>query len=222
MTSDIGLRDRKKAATRTALADAAAHLVLTLGVEGATAEAIADRAGVSVRTFHNYFSGKEEAVLAHFEAQVHGWVDALRARPVGEPIWDSLERLVLDIVTDPERPLEDTHAMMEIVDFSPSLLVKKQEMHQRIGRLIAQAIAERTGTDPDRDLYPTLLHLAVGAACKGALELWFDGATEAANPGELVRDAFAQLRAGLPEPGTAPSTPATAPSTPNTGDTEHR
>lgn len=198
---EFGLRNRKKAATRTALADAATHLVLAFGVDGTTAEAIADRAGVSVRTFHNYFSSKEEAVLAHFEARIHGWVDDLLARPEGEPIWDSLEALALQLVDDPQRPLEDTHAMIEIVDYSPSLLVKRQEMHQRIGARITTAIATRTGTDPDRDLYPSLLNHAVGAGCRGALELWFTGKSGAQSPSDLVREAFALLRAGLPEPG---------------------
>ncbi|NLG55583.1 MAG: TetR family transcriptional regulator [Rhodococcus sp.] len=205
MNCEFGLRDRRKAATRKALADAAAHFVLTHGVEGVTAEAIAERAGVSVRTFHNYFSSKEEAVLAHFEDQINTWIDDLHSRPADEPILNSLEELTLKLVDDPNRPLEDTRAMIEIVDYTPSLLVQKQEMHQRIGERITAAIAERTATDPDRDLYPHLLAHAGAAICRGALEFWFCGNSDAQSPAEVIRDGFAQLRAGLPPP-TAPST----------------
>ena len=141
--SEIGLRDRKKAATRAALSGAAARLARALGIECVTADAIASEAGVSTRTFHNYFSSKEEAVLAHFEQSVHDWVDLLRARPEDEPIWDSLEHVVVQIVTDPAKPLEETAVMMELVETSPALLAKKLEVHLRVTRLVGEVIAER-------------------------------------------------------------------------------
>ena len=49
---------------------------------------------MSTRTFHNYFSSKEEAVLASFEESVTLWIEALAARPADEPILDVLENLV--------------------------------------------------------------------------------------------------------------------------------
>lgn len=57
------LRERRKAETWTAIHEAAATLVLEQGLEQATVESIADRAGVSPRTFFNYFPSKEDAVL---------------------------------------------------------------------------------------------------------------------------------------------------------------
>ena len=195
-----GLRDRKKAATRSALSDAAARLARALGIECVTADAIASEAGVSTRTFHNYFSSKEEAVLAHFEESVHEWLDMLAARPADEPILDSLEALVIGIVNDPSRPLEESAKVGVLLDGSPALYRKAAEMHQRIGREVAQALADRTGTDVDRDLYPTLLLAAVGGACKSAIDVWIGGKSEASGPEELVRDAFRQIRAGLPAP----------------------
>lgn len=195
-----GLRDRKKAATRAALSDAAARLARALGLECVTADAIASEAGVSTRTFHNYFSSKEEAVLAHFEESVHEWLRMLASRPVDEPILDSLEFIVIQVVTDPERPIEETSRVMGFMDASPALFRKAAEMHLRIGRVISEALAERTGTDVDRDVYPTLLHMVVGGACKSALELWIGGQSGASGPEELIRDAFRQIRAGLPMP----------------------
>ncbi|HJE91960.1 MAG TPA: TetR family transcriptional regulator, partial [Dietzia timorensis] len=48
------LRERKKSETRRRLAVAAVELLAEEGEEGVTIAAIADRAGVSTRTFHNY------------------------------------------------------------------------------------------------------------------------------------------------------------------------
>ena len=47
----MGLRERKKRATRRALRDAAVHLVLEHGLENVTVEEIAVAAEVSTRTF---------------------------------------------------------------------------------------------------------------------------------------------------------------------------
>ena len=50
------LRERKKAETRDRLARASVELLLEYGVEQTTVSEITARAGVSTRTFHNYFA----------------------------------------------------------------------------------------------------------------------------------------------------------------------
>jgi AcrR family transcriptional regulator len=59
-----GRRERKEPATRAAVREAALRLALRNGVENVTVEQITDEADIAVRTFSNYFSSKEEAVVA--------------------------------------------------------------------------------------------------------------------------------------------------------------
>jgi AcrR family transcriptional regulator len=92
-----GLRERKKAATRKALSEAAMELAMEHGMANITAESIADAADVSPRTFHNYFSSKEEAIVAVVADNAGEMIEAFRARPPAEPVWDSLENALIDI-----------------------------------------------------------------------------------------------------------------------------
>lgn len=83
-------------------------------------------------------------------------------------------------------------------------MARKLEMHQSLTRKLGEAIAERTGTDIDTDLYPNLLQMAVGGAVTAALNIWVTDCAGASTPRALIEDAFDQLRAGLPEPHPHP------------------
>jgi AcrR family transcriptional regulator len=57
-----GLRERKKLDTRKALSDAALELMFERGLDNFVREDVAARAGVSLRTFSNYFASKDDAL----------------------------------------------------------------------------------------------------------------------------------------------------------------
>ena len=60
---DGGLRERKRAATHSAITSAARALTAEHGLAGFTVEELCDQVGISRRTFFNYFPAKEDAVL---------------------------------------------------------------------------------------------------------------------------------------------------------------
>ncbi|MDO5750518.1 MAG: helix-turn-helix domain-containing protein [Rothia sp. (in: high G+C Gram-positive bacteria)] len=57
------LRERRRARTWQAIHAAASTLAATKGLRETTIEQIAEQAGVSTRTFFNYFATKEDAIL---------------------------------------------------------------------------------------------------------------------------------------------------------------
>lgn len=196
MTAEPGLRDRKKAATRAALVAAAARLSRERGIEAVTAEAIAAEAGVSTRTFHNYFASKEEAVLEYLEGLLRKWLDRLRDRPAGEHVWDSIEAAALEVAAEIDY-FDELCAMCELVEQSPALISRSIEIHTRTGPMMVEAIAARAGCDADSDIYPALLNYCAVAAIRAAIDLWRSGNSGAQSPEELIRAAFDRLRQGI-------------------------
>ncbi|PZF80273.1 acyl-CoA-like ligand-binding transcription factor [Jiangella anatolica] len=200
MTVEVGLRERKKAATRAALAAAANRLAVELGVEHVTVEAIAAAADVSPRTFHNYFSSREEAIVASIIDWAERLTDELEKRPADEPMWDSLQHVFLDSVDESA----DGHArlirQLEMIKANPAVIASQLSALDTMRRRFAETIAARTGTDASRDLYPHLIAGAAGHAVKTAMDLWALGQHDRLLR-DLVAEAFALVRAGLPEPG---------------------
>lgn len=169
--STEGLRERKKAATRAALSAAALRLTMEHGLDRLRVEDIAAEAGVSPRTFNNYFSRKEEAVVGNAAAQADRIAAGLRARPRGEPLWESLRHAVIESYAEPDR---DAVATVRLIKSEPSLqaeFVKADLLGQRV---LAREIAARTGADAGRDLHPRLTAAAVIAVVHTAFEHWLD------------------------------------------------
>ncbi|GGJ77980.1 TetR family transcriptional regulator [Pilimelia anulata] len=205
-----GLRERKKAATRRALSEAALRLALADGIERVTADAIAAEADVSPRTFHNYFSSKEEAVAAAVDEQTRALADDLRDRPEGEPLWDALTEVALRRFADSEQRLADTVAAKRLMHSTPALRAHHYRVSEATERILAEVVAARTGTDVDTDLYPRLLIATVSSAAQTAMQLWASGSSGAASATDLLIEALGLVRAGLPEPGAAPVPAMTA------------
>ena len=91
-----GLRERKKQATRLALGTAALRLTSRRGLDKVRVEEIAAAADVSLRTFNNYFSSKEEAIVSLPVDRASRIGTALDARPPAEPLAEALSRVFVD------------------------------------------------------------------------------------------------------------------------------
>src|SRR5262245_13296842 len=94
-----GRRAEQKLATALALRQAAIRLMTERGYEATSTDDIARAAGVSPRTFFNYFPTKESVVLLPERLLPDLAANALRKRPLGEDVAASLAAAALEVVT---------------------------------------------------------------------------------------------------------------------------
>jgi len=202
----MGLRERKKAETRSALSWAAIRLTAERGFDNVRVEDIANAAGVSPRTFNNYFSSKGEAIVSRHVDRFHRAADELRARPAGEPLWESITHVALsqfepgaEVVAHPVADRGAWAAGLLAMLAEPALQAERQRAGARAEAEFAAAVAQRTGTDLEKDIYPHLVAAAVTAANNVAQAQFLRSGGTASMQG-LLTEALGRLTAGLPTP----------------------
>jgi AcrR family transcriptional regulator len=163
-----GLWELKKARTRAAIREHALRLFREQGYDATTVEQIAAAAEVSPSTFFRYFPTKEDVVLQDDMELI--WIEALRAQPPGMPPIAALRASLHDAFAS--LSAEDLAKIRETTDFALSVPAVRARMLDEFARTIqvmAAAIAERTGRNPDDFGVRTL----VGAALGVAMSSWF-------------------------------------------------
>jgi AcrR family transcriptional regulator len=188
VSATLGLRERKKLGTRWALSDAAFELALERGLENVTREDIANRAGVSLRTFNNYFTGKYEAVAFRQIDRTRQSLVVFRKRPFDEPLWSAITESFL-------QPLEAEGAA-DIRPTHEELVVIRQLLSARDLRA---ALTKDLFTDPARDMYPRLVTAVIRAVGEAAMETYANADPPVAYT-ELLRRGLTEVAAGLPDP----------------------
>jgi AcrR family transcriptional regulator len=197
-----GLRERKKQQTREALSWAALRLAVEHGLGNVLVEDIAAEAGVSPRTYNNYFSSKAEAITWRHLDRARRMADLLRARPPGEPLWESITcAAVAQAGGERASPEPEWIAGVRLMLSEPELQGEFLRAEAAAERECAAVIAERTGSHAGRDMYPLLVAAAIGAAIRVANEQWLR-AEPPVPLAPLLRDALTQIAAGLPVPAT--------------------
>jgi len=194
-----GLRERKKLATRLALHEAALRLVAEHGLDSVSVDDIAARADVSPRTFFNYFSSKDDAVVGLDPEAPERQAEAFRSRPAAESPVEALRAVARAQATEMAAEPELWPLRLRVIEAHPVLVGRLAAGFGESERVLAAAIAERTGTRADVDVYPMLLAGAGAAAMRTALHRWLATGFTASLPG-LVDEAWDLLAAGLPAP----------------------
>jgi AcrR family transcriptional regulator len=192
-----GLRERKKAATRRALHEAALRLVAERGLEHVSVDDIAERADVSPRTFFNYFTSKDDAVVGLDPATRDAAAESFRARPAEESPVEALRAVQRAAATEMALDPELWPLRMKVIDAHPALIGRLAAAFGESERVLAEAVAVRTGTAVGVDVYPTLLAATSTSVMRTALHRWLVSGFTASLP-HLVDEAWDVLVAGLP------------------------
>ncbi|WP_406072410.1 TetR/AcrR family transcriptional regulator [Streptomyces sp. NBC_01020] len=144
----VSRRERKKAATRQAIGDAALQLFLERGYDQVGIRDIADAADVSTATVFKHFSGKEALVFDQDEDRESELIAAVRQRAPGQSFLDALQQHVLDtwlsIAAHPQRA-----EFVSLVESTPVLRAYAERMWTRHTDSLSAAIADEIGVDPD-------------------------------------------------------------------------
>jgi AcrR family transcriptional regulator len=192
----LGLRERKKQATRAALAAAALRMAAERGNDAVTVEQIAEAAGVSARTFFNYFATKEEAFVADDLERAQALLARLHDQPLDAPLWPTLVRLLGEHL-EQAAPRDRRQALAEFaVRSDPAVLA--QQFKQYAG-LEADLVAEITRrTHPQSTSLPARLMAAtLVAAMRSAIETWVEDGSDP-TPRPSFEIAAAQLALAFP------------------------
>ena len=184
------LRERKKAATRQSLHQAALRLAMSGGLDNVTVEDIADEVGVSRRTFSNYFANKEDAVLHADRERTRRLIDLVRVRPASEKPWTALRRSAGQLYEQLTRPDPIWVAQLRLLRRHPSLLARQAADQIELERELADVLLTRGAEDPELARLMVATFLAV---TRTAGALWFDAAGERPLP-ELMDRLLDRVR----------------------------
>jgi AcrR family transcriptional regulator len=155
-----GLRERKKRATRDALARAALVLFVERGYDETTLAEIAEVAGVSTRTIFAYFPSKEDILFATMQTMRDALARALADRPAGT---DALTALQEFILSSAHEKTELDHKLGQVIAADPTLSSHKRARIAEFQEVLAAAIADDLGVGPD-DLRPQVAAASLTAA----------------------------------------------------------
>jgi AcrR family transcriptional regulator len=185
-------RERKKAATRQALADAALRLFLERGYDGVTVREVADAADVSATTLLNHFPSKEALVFDE-EADIEaGLVAAVRQRAAGVSIPQALRAFIAERQTASH--LEDPRfgEFLALIRTTPALAEYSHRMWMRHQDALAAAVAADVGVPPDDPHAQALARFTLESTAL---------ARRSADPQRALDAAFDLLERGFRPPG---------------------
>lgn len=160
--------------TQRRLQDAALELITEQGYRRTTAVEIADRAGVTERTFFRYFADKREVLFAGQDRLQHLIVDGLAAAP---PDLAPLDAVVVGLIATTgwfDERRGTARARQDLIDCHPELHERELAKMAALSAAIAQALHAR-GTSGSE----SALAAAAGlAAFRLALAKWLADSDE--------------------------------------------
>ncbi|MDT5175186.1 MAG: hypothetical protein QOG37_2437 [Mycobacterium sp.] len=167
------LAERKRTATRQRVAAAAAELVASVGLAGATVDRIADAAAIGRATFFRYFNSKEDAVAEGVNAL---WLQrittALAHQPADLSATDAVVGAFHELADGFAEIEEQVRELATLTRSSETLDAWTLHIYVRYESAIADLIAPRMAALEPQDPRPRLLGALAMATVRIALDDW--------------------------------------------------
>ncbi|MEM6110432.1 TetR family transcriptional regulator [Mycobacterium sp. 050272] len=173
MANPMGLRERRRRETSADIRDAAVRLALERGFDKVTIEEICAEAGISTRTFFNYFPNKESAI-AYGPSDIPAELvaDFVAAGPARySVVLAELITLAAHHLRDVPPLREQAAHMLELAKTSPAVLAAFLADLERFQLQLTDIIVRRQDMKPDDEMAALISALALTAVRSG-LEKW--------------------------------------------------
>ncbi|ORW70492.1 TetR family transcriptional regulator [Mycobacterium saskatchewanense] len=167
------LVERRRTATRQRIARAAAQLVGTVGLAGATVDRIADSAAIGRATFFRYFNSKEDAVAEGMNAHwLNRITNALAAQPAALTATEAVVGAFSELAVGFTEIEDQVRELATLTRSSETLDAWTLRMYVRYESAIAELIAPRIPMLAPQDPRPRLIGALAMAAVRIALDDW--------------------------------------------------
>jgi AcrR family transcriptional regulator len=185
------LRDAHRKRTSRALRQAALELFASQGYDTTKTEEVAEKAGVSARTFFRYFPTKESVLDSGQIAFIQSFVALYLNVPRTVGDLEAMHIALRDLSVKFSRGRNSLRLYEKIVASSLALRGRKVDHQEQHIRTIAEAIAKRNGFEQVDD-YCTLVATIGMLPYRRALDAWVNS-PEGTLLGDLITKEFELL-----------------------------
>jgi AcrR family transcriptional regulator len=198
VSTEPGLRERKKAQTRQTIADTALRLFTERGFDQVTVVEVAREAEVSEATLFNYFPTKEDLLFTRMGAYEARLVDAIRDRDSGTSAVAALSGFLLRPQHDrlSSQDSKSLAAMARMITASPALLARERQVFAEHTAELAAVLAVQTHANPE-DLTPWVVANALMGVHRAILDSVRRRALDGQPNPSLARDVRLQAKHAL-------------------------
>lgn len=172
----MGLRERRRRQTSADIRDAAVRLARERGFDKVTIEEICAQAGISSRTFFNYFPNKESAI-AYGPSDIPAELvaDFVAAGPAAySVVLAELIALAAHHLRDMPPGREQAEGCLELAKTTPAVLAVFLAELERFQKHLIDIVARRQGMQPDDEI-PALISALALTAVRSGIESWTSG-----------------------------------------------
>lgn len=184
------LQSKKQDLVRNEIWHAAIDLFFSEGFDQVTVDQVAERAGVSRRTFFRYFASKDDVMGSSMKAFGEALEQAIRAEADSLSAFEVAKRSVAHVLMcQPSSAIAER--VLQISKRSSAAMSAQFLQLPAVEEKLARAFAFRAGRLDDPTINDRIIASVTFAATKLCVDLWVSEPKRAVD--EIVEDVFAKL-----------------------------